>query len=89
MIMGAGAIFLFKKQKVVVVSAWCGKLAVCIFYAAMFAMIAFPSMSDSIKITVCCITVVATLFAICKYFHDYMKNSERSVSMPAAAKTIE
>ncbi len=89
LLMGAGAIFLFKRKKVVVASAWCGKLAVCIFYAAIFAMIAFPGMPYSVKITVCCVTVFAALFAICKYFYDYMKSSERSERMPAGAKTVE
>ena len=89
LLMGAGAIFLFKRKKVVVVSAWCGKLAVCIFYAAIFAMIAFPGMSYSVKIAVCCVTVFAALFAICKYFYDYMKSSESSERMPAGAKTAE
>lgn len=89
LLMGAGAIFFFKRQKVVVVSAWCGKLAVCIFYAAIFSMIAFPNMPYTVKIAICCITLFATLFAICKYFYDYMKSSAHAVRMPTVGKTIE
>jgi len=76
LLMASGALFLFKKEKVVVVSAWCGKMAVCIFYAAIFAMIVFPNMHYYIKLMICAVTVIATLFAISKYYYDYMKSEK-------------
>lgn len=76
LLMASGALFLFKKEKVVVVSGWCGKMAVCIFYAAIFSMIVFPAMYYTVKLIICGITVAATVFAISKYYYDYMKSEK-------------
>ena len=77
--MGIGALVIFRSRKVVVVSAWCGKMAVVIFYIAVILLILFPQMFDWARLTLCIVTVAAALFAISKYYFDYFRGS-RSAS---------
>ena len=70
MLLGVGAIFVFKKKDTVVSSKWFGKLAVCIFYATVFIIITFTP-SRNIVILLSLITVGFALGAFLSYIRNY------------------
>ena len=62
-LLAAGALFVFKKRDTVVSSRWSGKLAVCIFYAAIFIiLVASPSSG---------VILLLSLLTICAAFELY------------------
>lgn len=86
-----GAMFLFRRKNIVVVSGWCGKLAVCVFYVAIFSIIIYPDMPRMLLIMICTVTALTALFAICKYYSDYIrhKSIRTSVNLADVGETIK
>ena len=77
--MAMGAIFLFKKKDTVVSSRWFGKLAVCIFYAAIFIIIV-ATPSEPVVLALCAVTVIFAAIAFISYTRNYFKRSSQSHS---------
>ena len=71
-LLGFGALFVFKKKDTVVSSKWFGKLAVCVFYAAIFVIITFKP-SKPVVILLSLITIGFALGAFVSYIRNYTK----------------
>ena len=84
-LMALGALFLFKKKDTVVSSRWFGKLAVCIFYAAVFFIIALDP-SEAMVIFLSVTTIISAAISFASYTYNYFKkprkpNSENNNSL--------
>ena len=79
LLMGVGGLFVFKRKDVIVVSNKYGKIAVCVFYAAMFFIILFRDTFENIPMLteiVSLITLGVALLAISMYYIEYVKNTK-------------
>ncbi len=74
-LMAFGALFMFKKRDTVVSSKWFGKLAVCIFYATVFVIIAFDPI-PAIVVVLSVITVLFAAAALVNYTLSYLKSTQ-------------
>ena len=74
-LIGLGALFVFKKRDTVVSSKWFGKLAVCIFYAAIFIIIVADP-SSTVVVLLSLLTIVFALVAFVKYTSSYMRSTK-------------
>lgn len=86
-LMALGALFLFKKKDTVVSSKWFGKLAVCIFYAAVFLIIALDP-SDTIVITLAVITILAAAISFASYTYNYFKKPTQAANHKSLTDSV-
>ncbi len=84
--MGFGALYMFKSKQQIVVSRWFGKAAVCIFYLAIFLIIVFNDQLGEYIQLIYGIVIATALAAITSYFMDYIW-SARKTKEPAAPAT--
>ena len=88
----AGSLFVFRRKKVVVKSNFFGKLAVCVFYAAIGALILlrqFASAETTAAATpvICVVMLCFALLALLQYFRLYIRaKSERISHKPQKAR---
>lgn len=74
LLMLLGALFVFKRRSVIAVSKWWGKMAVCVFYAAVFVIFLFHDHLDRWAInSICIITLAVAVLAIVNYYIEYVK----------------
>ncbi len=73
-LMAMGALFIFKKRDTVVSSRWFGKLAVCIFYVAIFVIIVVRPQNE-VVVALCLITIISALASFITYTKNYMKQT--------------
>lgn len=84
----AGSLFVFRRRKVVVKSNFFGKLAVCVFYASIGALILlnqFASEEAAAAATpvICVVMLCFALMALVQYFRLYIRaKSESSNPQP-------
>lgn len=77
LLIGAGALFVFRKLSVVVKSCFWGKLAVCVFYASIAVLVllklyaAEPARSVC-TVIVCAVMLCFALLALVQYFLKYI-----------------
>ena len=80
LLIGVGALFVFKKQSVVVKSSFWGKFAVCVFYASIAALILLQRATEEIKIawtgTICAVMLCFAIVALMQYFREYIKSKK-------------
>ena len=73
-VLGGSAIILGSRHTVVV-SKWCGKLAVCVFYAAMFALSVFrDSLNAFASNVIYVITLLTALMALAFYMPVFIRH---------------
>lgn len=77
-LLGVGAIFVFKKKDTVVSSKWFGKLAVCVFYATIFIIITLKP-ARPIVILLSLITIGFALGAFVSYIRKYTKKPRTDI----------
>lgn len=69
-----GALFVFRRRSVIVVSNWWGKMAVCVFYAAVFIILVFHDSLHKWAInTISVVTLAVAIMAIVNYYIEYVK----------------
>lgn len=69
-----GSFFLLRRHDVVTSSGWCGKIAVCVFYAGIFSLIVMRNYLEihPLAMRIVCLTMLlAALVAIVVYFIQY------------------
>lgn len=73
----AGAIFMLSRRSVVVKSGFWGKVAVCVFYACVGALVFIQRFSEKTRLTltalVCVIMLCFAIVALVQYFREYIK----------------
>ena len=78
LLIGAGALFVFRKKSVVVKSSFWGKFAVCVFYASIAALVALQKAPMHIKdvwtVAICAIMLCFAVVALVQYFREYIKS---------------
>lgn len=76
-LMALGALFVFKKRDTVVSSKWFGKLAVCVFYAAIFIIIVADP-SATVVVLLSLLTISFALLAFVNYTRKYIKKNNKT-----------
>ena len=85
---------MLKRRSVVVVSSWFGKLAVCVFYAAIVALIAMHDnvLADPanafITYIIGSVALAFTLFAFVMYFRKYIHDHGNGNSKAKTGDTV-
>ncbi|MBQ8837485.1 MAG: CDP-diacylglycerol--glycerol-3-phosphate 3-phosphatidyltransferase [Clostridia bacterium] len=78
LLIGAGALFVFRKKSVVVKSSFWGKFAVCVFYVSIAALVALQKASEEVKstwtIAISMIMLCFAVVALIQYFREYIKS---------------
>ena len=74
----AGSLFVFRRQKVVVKSNFFGKMAVCVFYASIGVLILLNRFADAATAAaatpvVCVVMLCFALLALVQYFRLYIR----------------
>lgn len=74
----AGSLFVFRRKKVVVKSNFFGKLAVCVFYASIGALVlvkrfASPATASAVTQIICIVMLCFALLALVQYFRQYIR----------------
>lgn len=88
----AGSLFVFRRKKVVVKSNFFGKLAVCVFYASIAALVLinrFAEAATAAAVTpaICVIMLCFALLALVQYFRLYIRaKSENPTPKPQKAR---
>ena len=82
LLIGAGALFVFRKKSVVVKSSFWGKFAVCVFYLSVAALVWLQSMSEKTRVIwtvgICAAMLCFAVVALVQYFREYIRSkSER------------
>ena len=79
-----GAALILRRDNTVVVSGWPGKLAVCVFYAAMLVLAVFEKrLSSRMTFLICLVTLCFTLLALCFYLTRFLgAEKRRRASLP-------
>lgn len=82
-----GALFVFRRRSVIAVSKWWGKMAVCVFYAAVFVIILFHErLSQGTVHAICFVTLGVAVMAIVNYYLEYVKAKGRPDAAHAEKK---
>ncbi len=73
-----GSMFVFRQKNIVVKSSFCGKLAVCVFYASIAALLlldAFAAPTDARiwTIVICVVMIAFATGALVQYFRKYIR----------------
>lgn len=80
LLIGAGALFVFRKKSVVVKSSFWGKFAVCVFYASIAALVALQKAPQNIKdvwtVAICAVMLCFAVVALVQYFREYIKSKK-------------
>ncbi|MDD3839872.1 MAG: CDP-diacylglycerol--glycerol-3-phosphate 3-phosphatidyltransferase [Clostridia bacterium] len=69
MLMGLGAVFLYKKGKIVVGAKWYGKIATVLFYIAIIMIVFEIKYGEELLL----IAIASTILAFIRYAIDYFK----------------
>lgn len=78
LLMGVGAIVLFRKKHVIGASKYFGKAAVVLFYAAVCTIILFgESIGDTGVNVICAFTAICASCALVMYYFNYLKNKNK------------
>lgn len=78
----AGGLFLYKSNKVLAVSKWYGKFAVCFFYAAIVLLLIFReffAVNPLYKNLLCGAALLITMGALVSYFISHIKAGNASL----------
>lgn len=78
----SGAMFIFRKMSVIVVSRWCGKLAVCVFYAAVFSLLMLENngaRTPALTYAICGVTILVAVIALVMYATEYIKKRKAQI----------
>ncbi len=77
LLIGAGALFVFRKKSVVVKSSFWGKFAVCVFYLSIAALVSLQSMSYEKRYiwtaAICAVMLCFAVVALVQYFREYIR----------------
>ena len=73
-----GSMFVFRKKNIVVKSSFCGKLAVCVFYASIAALVLLdefvaPAEARIWRVVICTVMIAFAIGALAQYFRKYIQ----------------
>lgn len=78
LLIGAGALFVFRKKSVVVKSSFWGKFAVCVFYLSVAALVWLQNLPLDIReawtLAICAVMLCFAVVALVQYFREYIKS---------------
>ncbi len=80
LMIGVGALFVFKKKSIVVKSSFWGKFAVCVFYASIAALILLQKATAEVRTawtgTICVAMLCFAIVALVQYFREYIRSKK-------------
>lgn len=78
LLIGAGALFVFRKKSVVVKSSFWGKFAVCVFYLSIAALVWLQNAPHSTRVVwtvaICAAMLCFAVVALVQYFREYIRS---------------
>ncbi len=76
----AGAIFMLQRRSVVVKSGFWGKVAVCVFYASIAALVGLQGAAEETRLmwtaVICAVMLCFAIVALVQYFREYSKANQ-------------